>query len=73
MHRAQPGRDLPRPWKQVVDDDGHTLDRGARTAVCEKKPLSFIPSSPIRVNSFSFRHEKTCRPQRLEPSIALAT
>jgi arsenite methyltransferase len=24
------------PWKQVIDDDGHTLERGARTAVCEK-------------------------------------
>ncbi len=24
------------PWRQVVDDDGHTLQRGARTAVCEK-------------------------------------
>jgi ubiquinone/menaquinone biosynthesis C-methylase UbiE len=24
------------PWKQVVDDDGHALSRGARTAVCEK-------------------------------------
>jgi arsenite methyltransferase len=24
------------PWKQVVDDDGHTLERGARAAVCEK-------------------------------------
>ena len=24
------------PWKQVVDDDGHTLRRGLRTAVCEK-------------------------------------
>ncbi|HVO92719.1 MAG TPA: methyltransferase domain-containing protein, partial [Terriglobales bacterium] len=24
------------PWKQVVDDDGHTLKRGARTAVCDK-------------------------------------
>ena len=24
------------PWKQVVDDDGHTLERGARTAVCAK-------------------------------------
>jgi ubiquinone/menaquinone biosynthesis C-methylase UbiE len=24
------------PWKQVVDDDGHVLPRGARTAVCEK-------------------------------------
>ena len=24
------------PWKQVVDDDGHTLARGARMAVCDK-------------------------------------
>ena len=24
------------PWKQVVDDDNHTLPRGARTAVCAK-------------------------------------
>jgi ubiquinone/menaquinone biosynthesis C-methylase UbiE len=24
------------PWKQVVDDDGHTVERGARMAVCEK-------------------------------------
>ena len=24
------------PWKQVVDDDGHTLVRGARMAVCDK-------------------------------------
>jgi ubiquinone/menaquinone biosynthesis C-methylase UbiE len=24
------------PWKRVVDDDGHTLERGARTAVCDK-------------------------------------
>ena len=24
------------PWKQVVDDDGHLLRRGERTAVCRK-------------------------------------
>lgn len=24
------------PWKQVVDDDGHTIERGARMAVCDK-------------------------------------
>jgi ubiquinone/menaquinone biosynthesis C-methylase UbiE len=24
------------PWKQVMDDDGHTLERGARMAVCGK-------------------------------------
>jgi arsenite methyltransferase len=24
------------PWKQVVDDDNHTLERGSRMAVCDK-------------------------------------
>ncbi len=24
------------PWKKVIDDDGHILERGARTAVCDK-------------------------------------
>jgi len=24
------------PWKKVVDDDGHTLERGRRMAVCDK-------------------------------------
>jgi hypothetical protein len=24
------------PWKKVVDDDGHILERGARMAVCDK-------------------------------------
>jgi ubiquinone/menaquinone biosynthesis C-methylase UbiE len=24
------------PWRKVVDDDGHTLDRGQRMAVCDK-------------------------------------
>jgi len=24
------------PWKRVIDDDGHTLPRGARVAVCDK-------------------------------------
>src|SRR5262245_6538222 len=24
------------PWKQIVDDDGHKLERGTRTAVCDK-------------------------------------
>jgi arsenite methyltransferase len=24
------------PWKHVVDDDGHSLERGARMAVCDK-------------------------------------
>ncbi len=24
------------PWKKVVDDDGHVLERGKRMAVCDK-------------------------------------
>ncbi|MEJ7848832.1 MAG: hypothetical protein WKF92_12165 [Pyrinomonadaceae bacterium] len=24
------------PWKKVVDDDGHVLERGQRMAVCDK-------------------------------------
>jgi len=24
------------PWKQVLDDDGHILERGVRTTVCAK-------------------------------------
>ena len=24
------------PWKRVIDDDGHTLTRGERMAVCDK-------------------------------------
>jgi arsenite methyltransferase len=38
------------PWKQVVDDDGHTLERGARMAVCEK--TFGIYSKPPYQNQF---------------------
>src|SRR2546427_9197929 len=24
------------PWRKVIDDDGHVLERGKRTAVCDK-------------------------------------
>lgn len=43
-HKGKQGECLERnqaviykgPWKVVVDDDGHTLQRGARMAVCDK-------------------------------------
>ena len=44
------------PWKEVVDDDGHTLKRGVRSAVCRKnfeiytsEPYAdqFIPVPPL--------------------------
>lgn len=33
------------PWKSVVDDDGHTLHRGERTAVC-RKTLGIYGAAP---------------------------
>lgn len=38
------------PWKQVVDDDGHVLKRGVRTAVCDK--TFQIYSKPPYQNEF---------------------
>lgn len=35
------------PWKSVIDDDGHRLERGQRAAVCDKTfKLLTDPSSP---------------------------
>ncbi len=35
------------PWKKVVDDDGHTLERGKRMAVCDKTYKIYTdPSGP---------------------------
>ena len=36
------------PWKQVVDDDGHTLERGARMAVCDKTFQTLFPAALCR-------------------------
>jgi len=35
------------PWKNVTDDDGHTLHRGERTAVCEKT-FSMFTKQPYK-------------------------
>lgn len=35
------------PWKQTVDDDGHTYHRGVRTAVCEKT-FNLLMAEPYR-------------------------
>ena len=35
------------PWKQVTDDDGHTLRRGERTAVC-RKTFEILTRAPYR-------------------------
>ncbi|MGL5080815.1 MAG: methyltransferase domain-containing protein [Microcoleaceae cyanobacterium] len=39
------------PWKQVMDDDGHTLCRGQRMAVCDKTfQLYTHPNSPYHLD-----------------------
>jgi len=35
------------PFREVVDDDGHVLRRGARTAVCEKT-FGLLSREPYR-------------------------
>lgn len=46
------------PWKQVVDDDGHTLVRGERTAVCAKTYKIF--------NEAPYQHQIIPLPSRIE-------
>lgn len=35
------------PWREVTDDDGHTLNRGERTAVCDKT-FRILTAEPYR-------------------------
>ncbi|MFN2502252.1 MAG: methyltransferase domain-containing protein [Pyrinomonadaceae bacterium] len=58
------------PWKKVVDDDGHVLERGARMAVCDKtfqiysrEPYGtdIIPIEPLEGISLEDANEFDCR------------
>lgn len=58
------------PWKKVIDDDGHILERGARIAVCDKtfqiyrkEPYAsqIIPVEPIEEVKFEDAAEFDCR------------
>jgi ubiquinone/menaquinone biosynthesis C-methylase UbiE len=58
------------PWKKVIDDDGHILERGARMAVCDKtfqiyrkEPYAsqIIPVEPIEEVKFEDAAEFDCR------------
>lgn len=40
------------PWRRVVDDDGHILERGARMAVCDKT-LQIYSREPYRQDIIS--------------------
>ncbi len=58
------------PWKRVIDDDGHVLERGVRTAVCDKtfqiygrEPYAgqIIPVEPIENIRLERAKEFDCR------------
>ena len=58
------------PWKKVIDDDGHILERGARMAVCDKtfkiynkEPYAsqIIPVEPIEAISLDDAVEFDCK------------
>lgn len=58
------------PWKKVSDDDGHILERGARTAVCDKtfqlykrEPYAsqIIAVEPIEIIELEIAKEFDCR------------
>src|SRR5262245_50693361 len=40
------------PWRRVEDDDGHVLERGVRTAVCEKT-FGLLTSEPYADHTFA--------------------
>jgi SAM-dependent methyltransferase len=58
------------PWKKVIDDDGHVLERGARMAVCDKTfqiysetPYAdqIIPVAPLENVALGDAEEFDCR------------
>lgn len=58
------------PWKKVIDDDGHVLERGARIAVCDKtfqiynrEPYAsqIIPVEPLENVDLNEATEFDCR------------
>lgn len=58
------------PWKKVIDDDGHVLERGARMAVCDKtfqiynhEPYAseLLPVEPIENIDLKEATEFDCR------------
>jgi ubiquinone/menaquinone biosynthesis C-methylase UbiE len=58
------------PWKKVIDDDGHILERGQRMAVCDKtfqiyskEPYTsqIIPIEPLEIIALADAKEFDCR------------
>ena len=51
------------PWKSVEDDDGHTLRRGVRTAVCDKT-YRILTSGPYAAETAGIPPRKEVRLER---------
>jgi SAM-dependent methyltransferase len=54
------------PWKRVVDDDGHTLTRGQRMAVCAKT-FGLYQREPYRDEFFFVESRVPVKPEDAKP------
>ncbi len=55
------------PWKRVVDDDGHTLQRGRREAVCDKTfKLMTDPAGPYAGHLIGIEPSEPVDPEAAE-------
>ena len=54
------------PWKAVIDDDGHTLRRGERMAVCNKT-FNIYSAAPYRDQIIPVAPEQPVQPAQAEP------
>jgi arsenite methyltransferase len=54
------------PWRKVVDDDGHTLDRGQRMAVCDKT-FNLYKNGPYKDQLFFVEPLKPIAPEDATP------
>jgi hypothetical protein len=57
------------PWKKVIDDDGHVLERGARMAVCEKT-FQIYNREPYQKDIIAVEPLESVRSKRRRNSIA---
>ncbi|MDZ4783282.1 MAG: methyltransferase domain-containing protein [Planctomycetia bacterium] len=54
------------PWRRVIDDDGHTLDRGERMAVCDKT-FRLYQREPYRDQFFFVEPLQAIPPEQAKP------
>ena len=59
------------PFKEVLDDDGHRMERGQRYAVCDKT-FQLYRKAPYQASSSSSSRARKSRWKRQSHSIALA-